>query len=134
MRKRIILFEKSRGWMDGYKCHVPVCLLCFIRAFVILSEVHLDSPPNSFQSNRFPISVLYALNIMIKFIKIFDKYFLKDTFATSLFIIFILFTDFDALSLRVTFWCLEYKHAKHALRSVDCKGFIEKSITYITIT
>ena len=128
----------NRGWMDGCKCEVSICQLYFIRAFVILSEVHLNkyvcTPWNRFQSHRLPILVPYALNIMLKFIKIFDKYFLNDIFVTSLFLILIFFTDFSALSLRVKFWYLVHKHAKHALRSLDCKGFVEKLITYIMIT
>lgn len=113
--------------MDGSKCEVPVCWLYYIRAFVILEEVDLNkyvcAPPNSFQNHRLPIFVLYALNLLLKFIKILDQYFLKDICITSLFIILIFFTDFSALRLRAKFWCLVHKHA---LRSVECKGFIGK--------
>ena len=51
--------------MVVYKCEVPACLLYFIRAFVFLSEVHLNkyvrTLPSSFRNHRLPIMVLYAL-------------------------------------------------------------------------
>ena len=47
-----------------------------------------------------------------KLIEFFDEHFLNEVLVTSLFIILIFFTDFNALSLRRKFWCLVYKHDK----------------------
>ena len=122
------------SWMNGWKCEVPVCRLYFIRAFVILSVAHLSkyvcTPSNSFHSHRISILVLYALNMLLKFIKISDKYFFEWSFVASLFKILISFTGFNALSSRAKFWCLVHEHA---LRSLECEGFVEKWITYVTI-
>ena len=132
--KWIILFEINRGWMDCYKCEVPVRRLYFIRAFAVLGEINLNkyvcTLPSSFQNIDSPYWFFTHWTCCWNSLKPSINNFLNNIFVTSLFLILIFFTDLNALSLRSKFWCLVHKRA---LRSLECKGFKEKGITYVTI-
>ena len=132
--KRIILFEVNNGWMDGCKCEVRVCRLYLIlgRAFVILGEVHsnkhLCTLLNSFQTHRLPISVLYALHMLLELIEFFDKHFFEWRFCYII-----------VYNSHLLYWfqCSKFKGKVLVSGAQSCsafgkKGFTEKWITYTT--